>query len=146
MTSLWIDWPVKSSFRRYVEALPDGAIEAAGGAVRQNETFLWPGSTHSGDSGIRVSAMGTVTLSGHGGLLMVVLDRPLVVVEGGEGLLSIEYPWAGDHEMPRTTIAHLAASGDEPDVYAVSLTEDGAELFNSYDAGAQMAPLTLRGL
>lgn len=139
----WIEWAVKGSFRRYVEALPDGAVEAADGASLDAETFRWPATIEQGGEQSRASGWGVVTLTGHSGLLTVALASPTVVVRGGKGALSIDYPWASASEEPSTVIADLVATA-EHGVFAVSLTEDGAELFNTYAAGAEMAPLVLR--
>ena len=143
MSQGWMEWPVKASFRRYVEALPDGAVEASDGASVEAETFRWPAAIQQGGEESRAAGSGVVTLTGHSGLLTVALGSPTVVVSGGKGTLSIDYPWASSSEEPPTVIADLATTA-ERGAFAVSLTEDGAELFNSYAAGAEMAPLLLR--
>ncbi|WP_375385102.1 HtaA domain-containing protein [uncultured Microbacterium sp.] len=140
----WLEWPVKDSLRRYVERLSDGAILAEGGAVIEAETFRWPFARDAEGGTTILRARGEVRLLGYGGVLDISLRNPVVTIGGSGNTLEIDYPWASADEQPAVVIAHLSALSDDASVWGVTLSEDGAELFNNYAAGAEMASLTVR--
>ena len=92
-------WAVRSSFRSYVEALPDGHEQVSRGAARSDDgRLVFPphGPVPSSQSGVSVYAFsGTITYSGHAGALAVELSDPQVhVVAGGRSTVSVA-PGAG---------------------------------------------------
>lgn len=152
-----ISWPVKNSFRTYVEHLRDGAVGARDGAVIEPESFAFPivqtRSIRPTESFGDVLGAGEIRFVGYGGLLVVPIRRPVLVREGDlRYALTIEYPWAADTPQPRVRIADVdmePAATIRDDAWvrrsvSVALTEAGAELFNgSYKAGEQLDPLTV---
>ena len=149
-------WPIKSSFRRYIQGLADGAVAAQDGAVIEPETFCFPIASQI-DFGCElpqsVAASGEVRFGGHYGMLVVPFRNPgLLLTEGGGHQLSIEYPWASPTPEPRLVIATVMWEGwtssstgmRELKSRKVELTADGAELFNgTYAPGDELDPLKL---
>lgn len=138
----WIDWPIKASLRRYIEGLPDGSISAAGGVVVDKATFRWPATVQTDGQRTVYSGRGELFMSGHGGVLAIALSTPTLVVTPRGGTVAVDYPWASPSAEPPIVIAQLTPTPDSA-TFAVSLTDDGAELFNNYAAGAEMAPIKL---
>jgi hypothetical protein len=152
-----IRWPIKATFRSYVERLSDGAVAARDGAtVEQDSTsFMVPEPSHEElFSSATFHTEGEVRFGGHGGLLVVPFRAPGVHVDAeGRHVLSIEYPWASTTPEPRLEIA-VVEWGDwleeddgskELRSTSVALTADGAELFNDmYPQGSELDPLTVR--
>ncbi|GAB3596051.1 HtaA domain-containing protein [Microbacterium tumbae] len=110
-------WGVKESLLSYVRRMPDGAITADDGARIDGNAVSFPGD------GLRFS--GSVTLTGHGGMMHVVLSAPQLVREEETWSLSIEDPDAPEGRLRFATVGSFdGARGSD-----VRLTEDGADLF-----------------
>lgn len=131
---------MRASLRRYIEGLPDGTIEASSGARVTPAGFVWPATI--GRGGHDWEGHGEVVISGHGGLLTIVLSNPRVNRGTDHGTLMVDYPWASSKPEAPIVIAHLT-----PEINAytfrVRLSDDGAELFNNYASGAEMAMLRI---
>jgi hypothetical protein len=134
-------WGLRQSFVEYVEGLPDGVVQATGGAVREQGLFVFPGRRES-TSGWAFD--GTLHFSGHAG----VLDVTFTAIRIDAGGLSAEV--AGE----RISIARLAGrtelTGPEGGLPAtrfdaVTLTDDGAAVLGGvYQADAAADPVTIR--
>ncbi len=140
-------WPVKASFRAYVLALPDGAAEAAYGAIAESEGFWFPAS-HGPESATQHFFDGEVRFGGHHGLLLVAIARPGVEIrDDTTAAITIDYPWFAAEPMPRARIASGIVTSKEGVVLAVRevrLTETGADLFGGvYSEGDLLDDLTL---
>jgi Htaa len=68
-------WGVKSSLLGYVRGMADGAITVAGGAVEEAGGFLFPAEGTTAEDG-PWRFVGRITLTGHGGLMQLVLAAP----------------------------------------------------------------------
>lgn len=148
-----IDWPVKTSFRRYVENMRDGAIDAADGATVELDTFRFrpasEGKTAADGSSAVLDFIGEVRFGGYGGLMVVPIKNPSLRFTRLKGTLVIDYPWKPDGSPPRLEIAEIEMSplrryGSrwEWSSTAVRLTSPGSELFNnSYREGDLLEPL-----
>jgi hypothetical protein len=87
-------WAVRSSFRSYVAALPDGEEQVSRGAALSDDgriVFPPQPAISSPGSGLSLYAfVGTITYSGHAGALAVELSDPQVhVVAGGRSTVSV---------------------------------------------------------
>ena len=150
-------WPIKSSFRNYVERIPDGAVAAHNGAAVLDETFRFEvandivSADESGPDA--VIASGEVRFGGYGGILVVPFRDPAIRrSDSGHFELSIEYPWSASQPQPRLVIATVVwGRAQSPvgkntrwDSSDVSLTDEGAELFNNtYASGDQLDRLSV---
>lgn len=138
-----LTWPIKTSFLDYVRALPDGRIEATGGAEELSVGFVF---AESGDvRPDRLDYRGHVTIAAHDGAMDVLLADPSIIHEAGEAWLECTTR-EGRLRVARLLdcppIAELAAGGDIPDV---ALTIDGsAWLGDVYRPWARMAPIVIR--
>lgn len=150
-----LEWGVKESFRRYVEAT-EGEIEALEGATRTEDgAFVFPAQDVAGAALEPLEAepagearfTGAARFHGHGGMLAVYLADPAIEV-GPEG-------WrltAADSQRrdQRIVVAKLerpeppAAGGTEL-VLACAITYDGGQLLGGhYPPGAPIDPVRLR--
>lgn len=146
-----LSWPVKASFRRYVESAADGAVGAAHGATMSEDGFLFPWEDEPTPGGSELCFAGEIRFRAHGGFLMVALSNPRL--EAGAtpdcARLTIEYPWRSDTPQPRLAIAdvRLNSSGDGSTAQrsaSVRLTADGAELLGGvYAVGTELDPLVV---
>lgn len=151
-----LQWPIKSSFRAYVERLSDGAVAARDGALVLDDT------THFTIADVAQTqllysatfrAEGEVRFGGHGGMLVVPFREPTVERdEDGRHVLSIDYPWASTTPEPKLGIAVVQWSAwcqrDDGSLIlestSVALTAEGAELFNDmYEQGSELDQLTV---
>ncbi len=147
-----LSWPVKASFRRYVQAAPDGAIEPGDGAIMDADGFVFPWASGAVRQGPILRFTGEVRFRAYGGLLMVALRHPQLEPAGEDGRarLTIEYPWLAPEPQPRVAIADVQLSWTGvPDSIATSttvrLTDVGSELFGDvYAVGTDFDPMTVR--
>ena len=80
-------WGVKASLLDYVRGMPDGAV-AVDGAIESADGFTFPSAAGPDDGILRFG--GSVTLTGHSGMMRVVIADPWVAVDARE--LSIADP------------------------------------------------------
>ncbi|WP_432534641.1 HtaA domain-containing protein [Kineococcus arenarius] len=132
-------WGVKESLLRYVSRTPDGRVDLLDGVAREGDAFAFPGSAPRG-AGLRFR--GAVVLTGHGGLMRVVLREPGLVPVAGGWVLEI-----ADPDDPRDRLPFADVAGfDGTDGSGVTLTGDGADLFfGPYEAGTPLDAFTVRG-
>jgi hypothetical protein len=127
-------WGVKASLLRYVRGMADGVVATDGGATESPLGFTFPGD------GLRFS--GSVTLTGHDGMMRIVLTDPALVETAGGWMLEIADP---DDPAARLRFAAVGAF-DGIEGTGVVLTADGADLFfGPYEAGTELDDLTVRG-
>ena len=127
-------WAVKRSLAGYVRGMSDGAITTDGGAHEESAGFVFPGEGHV--------FSGSVTFTGHGGMMRVVLADPALVAHGEAWILEIADP---DDAAVRLPFAEVASFDDSTGT-GVSLTADGADLFfGPYEAGTPLEDFTIRG-
>lgn len=112
-------WGVKASLLSYVRGMSDGEIEATGGASAAGEGFRFPASDR------RASFTGSVTLTGHSGMMRVVLADPAIVETDAGWILEIADPDDAGTRLAFATIARFDGHRAE----GTTLTADGADLF-----------------
>lgn len=142
-------WPIKTSFRQYVLALPDGAAEAGRGASADDAAFWFPtleplderASAEPFESPApgeprEIIFDGEVRFGGHHGLLFVAIARPgLLITPDGTTTITIDYPWLSSEPEPRLAIGagSIAKQSGTPTnhwtIVDIQLTDRGAELF-----------------
>lgn len=116
-----LEWGIKASFRDYLQALPDAREEHEGVEVRDGE-YVFPGRA---DDALQFT--GRVHLSGHGGVLDVILADP--AIEATDDGLVLTADIGGTRQalarlLDAPGIDELVASGGE--VADVALTIHGA--------------------
>lgn len=114
-------WGVKASLIGYVRGMADGAVATTGGAVEVDGGFRFPaaGGAHP------LAFRGTVTLTGHHGMLRVAISDPSLVESSTGWVLEIADPDVPGVRLPFATIA--AFDGERAS--GTALTEAGADLF-----------------
>lgn len=124
-----LQWGIKASLIAYVTAMSDGRVELDG-ARSTPRGFVFPAADDAGDGFLRFR--GSVTLSGHDGMMHVRFGEPwLVPLTAGGWMLSL----ADDGGGPggRLDFARLARFDADDDGLArgrgTALTADGADLF-----------------
>lgn len=140
-------WGIKSSFLGYVSRMPDGRAYLGNGAtVNELNEMLFP--LTSAEDGT-FSFGGTVTFSGHFGMLFVQVAEPRIVVRDGEAEMTVADPES--KEGGRLRLVTFALTGPETEgdlehwtAADVRLTQEGVPVFGDvYQAGEQFAPLTI---
>ena len=118
-------WGVKASLLDYVRGMPDGKV-AVDGAIESADGFTFPSAAGPDDGILRFS--GSVTLTGHSGMMRVVIADPWLAVDARE--LSIADP---DDPTGRLSFARfLSVAADEDGALragGTTLTADGSDLF-----------------
>lgn len=148
-------WAIKHSFVGYVSRMPDGRgyISGGAGATETNE-FVFPlaeeGAPASDDGAVRTFAFGgSITFTGHFGLLYVQIAQPRITVREGEAELTVADPESKEGgRLPLATLAltgPVAEDGNERwEATDVRLTPQGVELFGDvYQAGEPLEPLAV---
>lgn len=121
-------WGIKTSLLRYVRDMPDGRVEAANGAAAVEGGFVF------GSAG-GLAFRGTVTLTGHHGMMRVVIADPAFVQTASGWSLEIADP---DEPGTRLRFATINAF-DAERATGTALTTDGADLFfGPYTAGTPL--------
>lgn len=130
-----LHWGIKASLLDYVRGMADGSVEAAGGAAISESGIRFPGVAD-------LAFRGTVTLTGHGGMLRVTIAEP-ALVETAEGwVLEI-----ADTDDPSRRLAFATiAAFDGSRASGTALTQDGADLFfGPYERGTAIDDPVVEG-
>jgi len=152
MTITQLTWAVKESLLSYIGDLEDGELTGSDGATFAGEhfSFLLADATSGEGSGFDNATLtgtlcfrGTATLSGHDGMLNIVLTDPCVVLENGAGEIRVAYPGANDGRQ--LDIATLTASREGNDIVAdAHLTMTGVNVLGpQYLPGTKIAPVRI---
>lgn len=114
-------WPIKRSLVAYVQSMSDGRI-ALDDVVATTEGFYFPlrGRTHD-----ELLFAGSVTFSGHHGMMRVLIAEPRLFRTTQGWALSITDP---DVPSVVLTFGRIAAF-DDRHATGITLTQDGADLF-----------------
>jgi len=146
-----LTWGVKQSFLRYLAGLPDGGHAASGGAyLSENSFFTFPPhpdseQTIAGELRFR----GAVHLSGHAGLLQVLIADPRLVLRETGALLTIANRIDAPDGSERIPLADLEINdsystrqGLVLPLISASLTTAGCDLFGGhYPPGESLDPI-----
>lgn len=138
-----LEWFVKESLVRYVEGMSDGSVVIDEPATTASGGFRFAAAdvatTREGrDNDGTLRFAGSVTLSGHGGLLRLTFAEPWLVpcrAPGTPYLLTIADPYEAGERINFATIEHLDLDSRDTHGPAIAqgtyLTADGADLFFS---------------
>ncbi len=149
-----LTWGLKRSFVRYLSFLPDGGHSEADGAslVHGNFFHFEPAEGSSYDPATRTGTLrfrGDVRLTGHHGMLFVMIADPWVEVRDGVGVLSVvdHRQWPDrSHRLVLATLevaapARAGAAWVWPET-AAALAADAQWLFNDqYAPGEELDPI-----
>lgn len=123
-----MQWSIKASLLGYVRGMGDGAITATDGAQAIEGGFRF----EQVQEGV---FRGAVTITGHGGMMRVVIADPAIVETDAGWVLEIADP---DDAATRLRFATIAAFDGER-ATGTALTEDGADLFfGPYRRGTEL--------
>lgn len=154
-------WGAKESFRSYITStIANGGWEVSDGAGYETPSFNWTGATGEIDSATgagEVSFTGSITFTGHGGILNMVMANPTIrFAEDGSATLLIDTrsnDTSGNLavDVQQGELASLALpspleAATGPVSYAdvpAALTEAGVPAFGAfYQAGDALDPVT----
>lgn|GEM_PF-680529 len=155
-------WGIKDSFRSYIKgSIAKGDWTTGGGAVYSDGNFVFSGS----EGTLKVSAGsvtsgtlkfgGSVTFTGHEGVLHTVVSDPEIRLNGGTGTLvanvSSNDTSGNPHDYGRISLADLSLSGVSLEggildgSASASLSADGSTaLAGYYSAGEALDPVSFR--
>ena len=149
-----LTWGLKRSFIRYISTLPDGGHQETDGAsLTDGSSFHFapaPGATYDPATGTGILTFrGDVRLTGHHGMLFVMVADPWIEFRDGAAVLSVidSRHWPDrDTRLPLATLAPAAPSvSDAGLVWAETpahLSEAGQAVFNDqYGAGEELDPV-----
>lgn len=134
-------WAVKSSLLEYTRSMQDGQIVLADGATETTGGFWFPGAdTVNGVLRFR----GSVTLTGHGGMMRIVISDPWLHLHGPGALLSIKDDDEPGGRLRFAQILELKGDGTTLRAVGTALTADGADLFfGPYAEGTSLGDPTV---
>lgn len=156
-----LDWGFKESFRAYIDgSIANGEWTTADGATYATPLFSWANGSGGYDAGsgdADLAFTGSVTFTGHGGVLNTTIANPRIVIDGERAVLLLDV-WgttqAGEaisSQGVEFVSLDLAAGevGGGGDLVAFSgipavLTDAGAAAFGTYEAGTEFDPVDLR--
>lgn len=119
-------WSIKDSLLSYVRAMQDGRIVVDGGATDVGHSFEFAGTFDP------LRFAGRVMLTGHSGMMRVIIADPAIVQSATGWVLEIADP---DDAAGRISFATLT-DFDGVTAEAAALTAEGADLFfGPYEVG-----------
>lgn len=168
--TLALEWGIKQSLVRYIAGMADGSIVASKPATAVEGGFRFPsaaspGVTEPSRNDGALCFAGSVTLTGHGGMLKLVFTDPWLVPgsePNAQWLLTIADPYEPGARIAFATIDRIdridpwpggADGGDDTDeashdvtgaphstAHGTRLTADGTDLFFSgpYTEGTEL--------
>lgn len=145
-----LSWPIKTSFRRYIEAMPDGVLSVDSGARLLATTIHFPLETPLTPEEplpAEIRFGGDVQFEGHGGRLAIFFSELRLERTTGGHRLTIEHPWSVDGSLPRVPVAEVRwnpLASTRASSESVSLSSEGASLFNNaYERGSQLDQMSI---
>lgn len=120
-------WAIKASLLQYVRDMPDGAIDTSGGATARGEAFAFPAAGEDADGTLRFA--GAVTLTGHSGMMRVVVADPRLVPAGDGWRLTIADDADPTGRMPFADVPRTVERDGTRQGESTTLTAEGADLF-----------------
>ncbi|MFC7876306.1 HtaA domain-containing protein [Isoptericola sp. NPDC057391] len=127
-------WGVKASLVQYTQAMPDGRVETADGVEATAAGFRFPPADEP------LAFRGSVTFTGHGGMMRVVLADPRLVETADGWDLTVRDDGVPGGRLRFATLEALAPDADGGRrATRTRLTADGADLFfGPYVEGTQL--------
>jgi hypothetical protein len=121
-----LEWGIKETLVGYVTGMADGEVTTEDGAEAVGSSFRFPLAQRDGDV---LSFTGRVVMTGHGGLLNVVIAAP-TLEHGPDGwTLTIADPDVPGDRLVFATLEGVAETDGGLTVASAALTESGADLF-----------------
>jgi hypothetical protein len=129
-----LEWAIAGRFVDYVRSLPDGEISCGDGAVATAGAFRFPA-----DAAAALHFTGSVRLTGHGGLLDVVIAEPWISFVDDSFDVTVLDSDTGERFALAT-----GSLGDGSTMGPPRLTVDGSDVFFArYPEGFELDPLAL---
>ncbi|MCD9142004.1 HtaA domain-containing protein [Streptomyces albireticuli] len=156
-----LDWGVKEKFRKYVTGpIAKGKAELSGGAQQSGSAYRFVkghGSYDASASSLDAAFDGAVRFTGHEGKLDLKLSDLRVKAKGTTGTLTADVSTkelssgnvVNSDDLPLATLklpaGALTAKNGVVTLSAVpaTLTQQGAKVFENYEAGEALDPVTL---
>jgi hypothetical protein len=155
-----LTWGFKESFRAYIDgSIANGEWTVAGDASYATPLFTFAngsGGTDLEAGDVDVSFGGSITFTGHGGVLNTTIANPQFVVDGDEATLFVDVTGTTRDgvevsrigiEFVTLDLAGVEATRDGNTVtwadVPTTLTDTGHSAFGTYPAGEAFDPLTL---
>lgn len=147
MNSFQLSWSIKDSLLGYLRGIEDGVIEAEAPALFAGSHFTFgedsAASNFDADTFTgTLQFLGTAKLSGHWGMMNIVVKNPLIELEQGVGTLLIAQGGILSPETyePFVQLEHITGTQD----FRTILTAQGRlVLGEQYQVGQELSPLTL---
>lgn len=142
-------WALKPTFVDYIRSSRDGSIEIDDdAAITPNSEFHFELESVGSDRSLgQFSFKGTVRFRAHMGFLAIDLRNPRIVMDKRSAELAVEDGAGGWIHLAHVSLPEPAVE-DAVTMWLeapATLTETATDLFGgSYEAGEQLAPLTLR--
>lgn len=139
---LALEWGIKQSLVRYIAGMADGVVVAGEPATGAKGGFRFPtAAPPQADGTLRFA--GSVMLTGHGGMLRLVVAEPWLVPAGTPNdawSLTIADQYEPGARIAFATIDRLDLGEAAPSAHGTRLTADGADLFFSgpYTEGTEL--------
>jgi hypothetical protein len=147
MSQFQLQWGIKDSLLGYLRGIEDGVIEAVVPAVFDGSHFTFGEDSAASNFDAETATgtlqfLGTAKLSGHWGMMNIVVKNPLLELEQGSGSLLIAQ---GGILSPETFVPFVKLeSTEQPLSFRTLLTAEGRlVLGEQYQVGQELNPLTL---
>ncbi len=147
MSQFQLQWGIKDSLLGYLRGIEDGVIEAVVAAVFVGSHFTFGEDSVASNFDAETATgtlqfLGTAKLSGHWGMMNIVLKNPLLELEQGRGSVLIAQ---GGILSPETFVPFVKLeSTEQPLSFRTLLTAEGRlVLGEQYQVGQELNPLTL---
>jgi large repetitive protein len=157
-----LTWGFKETFRSYISgAIANGEWTVADGATYETPSFGWSDGSGAIDPAAgagELSFAGSITFTGHGGILNTTVANPVIVITDADTAvlrLDVSGTTQQGDEVSQTGVEFVeldlaAATVDTSDDGTVTianapatLTEEGSAAFGTYEAGEAFDPVTL---
>ena len=145
-----LTWGIKQSFLRYLSGLPDGGHAASGGAyLSESSFFTFPPHTDEQTVAGELRFRGAIHLSGHAGLLQILIADPRLILRDTGALLTVANRIDAPEGSERIPLAELEINdsystqqGLVLPLITAELTAAGCDLFGGhYPAGEPLDPI-----
>lgn len=142
-------WAIKASLVEYISALEDGAITLSEAVTQDASGFIFPLDAQRSDFNSetlegKLQFLGSVTFSGHWGMLNIEIRDPEISIQGTRGTLTVV---VGCVLSPASALdfaeLEFSSPGSTQDV-KVMLTAGGMSLMGEqYSVGQELSPLRI---
>lgn len=147
MNQYQLQWGIKDSLLGYLRGIEDGLIEADFPAAFEGNLFTFSEDSAASNFDAETATgtlqfQGTAKLSGHWGMMNIVLKNPLIELQNGAGTLLVAQ---GGILTPETFVpfVKLERIGDNHEYRTILTPEGRLVLGEQYQVGQELNPLTL---